>query len=39
MGKFRKLMIYNITFMVNKKKKDIDSINFNLVDLIGFLVT
>jgi hypothetical protein len=34
MGKFRKLMIYNITFMVNKK--DTDSIKFNLVDLIGF---
>jgi hypothetical protein len=31
-------MIYNITFMVNKKK-EIDSIKFNLVDLIGFLVT
>jgi hypothetical protein len=38
MSKFRKLMIYNITFMVNKKK-EIDSIKFNLVDLIGFLVT
>jgi hypothetical protein len=31
-------MIYNITFMVNKKK-EIDSIKFNLVDLIGFVVT